>query len=58
MRKGYLCMYARSISQLCLTLLIPWTAAQQAHLSTEFSRQEYQEWVASSYSINKAKCLY
>ena len=28
-------------AQSCLTLVIPWTAAHQAPLSTEFSRQEY-----------------
>ena len=34
------CMHGRSL-QACLTLLNPWTVAQQATLSMEFSRQEY-----------------
>ena len=29
------------VAQLCLTLATPWTAAHQAPLSMEFSRQEY-----------------
>ena len=33
-------MHAKSL-QSCLTLCDPWTAAHQAPLSTEFSRQEY-----------------
>ena len=33
--------------QLCAT---PWTAAHQALLSLEFSRQEHVEWVAISFS--------
>ena len=31
------------LTQLCLTLTIPWTVAHQALLSMEFSRQEY--WI-------------
>ena len=31
------------VTQLCLTLTIPWTVAHQALLSMEFSRQEY--WI-------------
>ena len=30
-----------SVTHLCLTLWILWTVAFQAHLSTEFSKQEY-----------------
>ena len=30
------------VAQSCLTLWTPWDIAQQAPLSTEFSRQEYQ----------------
>ena len=29
------------VTQLCLTLVTPWTAARQAPLSRGFSRQEY-----------------
>ena len=34
------CMHGKSL-QACLTLCDPWTVAQQATLSMEFSRQEY-----------------
>ena len=34
-------MCACSVTQLCPTLCSPWTVAQQAPLSMEFSRQEY-----------------
>ena len=35
------CVSVCLVSQLCLTLGDPWTAAHQAPLSMEFSRQEY-----------------
>ena len=31
------------VTKSCLTLVIPWTVAQQAPLSMKFSRQEY--WI-------------
>ena len=34
-------MFVHMCAQLCLTLCDPWTVAQQAPLSMEFSRQEY-----------------
>ena len=33
-----------------LLFMTAWTVASQASLSMEFSRQEYLEWVAISYS--------
>ena len=35
------CMPAQSVTQSCLTLCDPWTAAHKTPLSMEFSRQEY-----------------
>ena len=35
------CVCISSATQLCLTFCNPWTAAHQALLSMEFSRQEY-----------------
>ena len=35
------CLAMCFATQLCLTLVIPWTVAQHAPLSIEFSRQEY-----------------
>ena len=36
-----ICVYVCSVTQLCLTLVTPWTIAHQAPLSMEFSMQEY-----------------
>ena len=33
------------VTKLCLTLATPWTVACQTPLSTEFSRQEYLNWL-------------
>ena len=38
------------VTKSCLTLVIPWTVACQAPLSMGFSRQDYWEWVAISFS--------
>ena len=41
---AYVCIYvcgAGLVAKSCLTLVIPWTVAQQAPLSIGFSRQEY-----------------
>ena len=38
------------VVQSCLTLWDPWTVARQTPLSMVFSRQEYWEWVSSSFS--------
>ena len=43
-----MCVRARSVTQLCLTLVTPWTVACQAPLSMEFSRQEH--WSGLSFS--------
>ena len=39
--RAHACTCTRSLTQLCPTLASPWTAAHQAPLSMEFSRQEY-----------------
>ena len=38
------------VAQSCPTLAIPWTAARQASLSMEFSRQEHWGCVAIPFS--------